>query len=214
MIYQPFHTRHTLGDQPEDVEEQIRSMCYEFITNPNAVILAVTAANQDLANSDGLKMARAVDPQGDRTIGVLTKVDIMDSGTDCTDVLNNKVIALKKGYIAVVNRSQKDIQDGLPIRSGLKKETEYFQSHPKYRSYLSKCGTGNLTRTLNSILMHHIRDTLPDLKSKVSKLLSEEINKLLALGDSDVESPSMLGGTLLRIISKFTINVNTSIEVM
>lgn len=188
-------------------------MCFEFINNPNAVILAVTAANQDLANSDGLKMARAVDPYGDRTIGVLTKVDIMDSGTDCTDVLNNKVIPLKKGYIAVVNRSQKDIQDGLPIRSGLKKENEYFQSHPKYRSYLSKCGTGNLTRTLNSILMHHIRDTLPELKSKVSKLLTEEISKLLALGDSDAESPSMLGGTLLRIISKFTINVNTSIEV-
>ena len=36
------------GDQPEDVEEQIRSMCYEFISNPNAIILAVTAANQDL----------------------------------------------------------------------------------------------------------------------------------------------------------------------
>jgi len=48
------------GDQPEDVEEQIRSMCYQFISNPNAIILAVTAANQDLANSDGLKMARSV----------------------------------------------------------------------------------------------------------------------------------------------------------
>ena len=203
---------NTAGDQPEDVEDQIRNMCFEFITNPNAVILAVTAANQDLVNSDGLKMARTVDPDGDRTIGVLTKVDIMDSGTDCTDILNNKVIPLKKGYIAVVNRSQKDIQDGLPIRSGLKKETEYFQSHPKYRSYLSKCGTTNLTRTLNSILMHHIRDTLPDLKSKVMKLLSEEISKLAALGDSDGESASMLGGTLLRIISKFAINVNTSID--
>ena len=49
-------------------------MCYEFISNPNAIILAVTAANQDLANSDGLKMARSVDPEGLRTIGVLTKV--------------------------------------------------------------------------------------------------------------------------------------------
>ena len=56
-------------------------MCLEFISNPNAIILAVTAANQDLVNSDGLKMARSVDPAGDRTIGVLTKVDIMDAGT-------------------------------------------------------------------------------------------------------------------------------------
>ena len=129
---------NTAGDQPEDVEDQIRNMCFEFITNPNAVILAVTAANQDLVNSDGLKMARTVDPDGDRTIGVLTKVDIMDSGTDCTDILNNKVIPLKKGYIAVVNRSQKDIQDGLPIRSGLKKENEYLY-HTGNRRKVSWC---------------------------------------------------------------------------
>ena len=62
------------GDQPEDVEDQIRSMCLDFIQNPNAIILAVTAANSDLVNSDGLKMARTVDPDGERTIGVLTKV--------------------------------------------------------------------------------------------------------------------------------------------
>lgn len=53
-------TRVPTGDQPPDVEEQIRKMCMEFISNPNAIILAVTAANQDLANSDGLQMARLV----------------------------------------------------------------------------------------------------------------------------------------------------------
>lgn len=78
------------------MEEQIREMCYEFITNPNAIILAVTPANQDLVNSDGLKMARAVDPEGDRTVGVLTKVDIMDAGTDCVDILANRVVPLKR----------------------------------------------------------------------------------------------------------------------
>jgi replication fork clamp-binding protein CrfC len=91
----------TAGDQPENVEEQIRSMCYEFIGNPNAIILAVSAANHDLSNSDGLQLARAVDPDGDRTIGVLTKVDIMDAGTDCMDVLCNRVIPLKRCGICV-----------------------------------------------------------------------------------------------------------------
>jgi hypothetical protein len=52
-------------------------MLFKYITKPNAIILAVTAANQDLANSDGLKLAREVDPEGARTIGVLTKVDLM-----------------------------------------------------------------------------------------------------------------------------------------
>lgn len=52
-------------------------MLMKYITKPNSIILAVTAANQDLANSEGLKMAREVDPDGARTIGVLTKVDLM-----------------------------------------------------------------------------------------------------------------------------------------
>lgn len=69
---------------------------------------------QDLVNSDGLKLARSVDPEGERTIGVLTKVDIMDAGTDCMDILQNKVVPLRRGYVAVVNRSQKDIVDGEP----------------------------------------------------------------------------------------------------
>lgn len=69
-----------VGDQPKDIEKQIRDMIMKYITKPNAIILAVTAANTDLANSDGLKMAREIDPEGTRTIGVLTKVDLMYSG--------------------------------------------------------------------------------------------------------------------------------------
>jgi dynamin 1-like protein len=116
LVDLPGITKVPTGDQPEDVEEQIRSMCYEFISNPNAIILAVSSANQDLVNSDGLKMARSIDPDGERTIGVLTKVDIMDQGTDCAEILANKIVPLRRGYIAVVNRSQKDIQDNVPIR--------------------------------------------------------------------------------------------------
>lgn len=52
----------------------------QYIKNPNAIILSVTSANTDLANSDALKMAREVDPKGDRTVGVLTKIDLMDPG--------------------------------------------------------------------------------------------------------------------------------------
>ena len=76
LVDLPGITRVPTGDQPEDIEDQIRTMCFDFVSNPNAVILAVTAANQDISNSDGLKIARTVDPDGLRTIGVLTKVII------------------------------------------------------------------------------------------------------------------------------------------
>jgi Dynamin central region len=77
-----------------------------------------------------------------------------------------------RGYIAVVNRSQKDIIEDLPIRQGLIKEQKFFQSHPKYRDTLSKCGTSNLARSLNQILMLHIRDSLPDIKIRIVALLN------------------------------------------
>lgn len=66
-----------MGDQPRDIERQIRDMLHKYISKSACIILAVTGANTDLANSDGLKMAREVDPEGTRTIGVLTKVDLM-----------------------------------------------------------------------------------------------------------------------------------------
>lgn len=88
-----------VGDQPKDIEKQIREMILKYITKPNAIILAVTAANTDLANSDGLNLAREVDPEGMRTIGVLTKIDLMDQGTDVVDILAGRMIPLRLGNI-------------------------------------------------------------------------------------------------------------------
>lgn len=55
------------------------------------------------------------------------------------------------GYVAVMNRSQKDIQDNVPIRTGTAKELSFFQSHPRYQHLLSKCGTPVLAATLNQV---------------------------------------------------------------
>ena len=87
LVDLPGLTKVPVGDQPKDIERQIREMVLKQISKSNSIILAVTAANVDLANSDGLKLAREVDPEGQRTIGVLTKVDLMDEGTDVVDIL-------------------------------------------------------------------------------------------------------------------------------
>lgn len=77
LVDLPGLTKVPVGDQPRDIEKQIREMLMKYISKPSCIVLAVTAANTDLANSDGLKLAREVDPEGTRTIGVLTKVDLM-----------------------------------------------------------------------------------------------------------------------------------------
>ncbi len=77
LVDLPGITKVPVGDQPKDIEKQIRDMLMKYISKPACIILAVSPANVDLANSEGLKMAREVDPEGTRTIGVLTKVDLM-----------------------------------------------------------------------------------------------------------------------------------------
>ena len=87
LVDLPGLTKVAVGDQPEDIEQQIKEMLYSYITQDNTIILAVTPANQDIANSDALKLAMEVDPKGERTIGVITKLDLMDERTDARDIL-------------------------------------------------------------------------------------------------------------------------------
>lgn len=100
-----------MGDQPVDIETMIRDLVLKYIGNPNSIILAVVTANTDMATSESLKIARECDPEGRRTLAVVTKLDLMDAGTDAMDVLCGRVIPVKLGIIGVVNRSQQDIID-------------------------------------------------------------------------------------------------------
>ena len=116
-----------------------------------SVILSVSAANVDLANSESLKLARSVDPQGRRTIGVLTKLDLMDAGTNANDVLTGRTYPLKLGFIGVVNRSQQDINMEKPMAAALDSEKEFFATHPAYRNIAHKQGTKYLAKALNQV---------------------------------------------------------------
>lgn len=94
----------------------------QYIAPQSAIIMAICPANCDIANADALKIARRVDPMGERTVGVLTKVDLMDEGTNCLDIVRGKVYPLKLGFTPVVCRSQKDILEGKNITTALKDE--------------------------------------------------------------------------------------------
>jgi dynamin 1/3 len=169
LIDLPGLTKVPIGDQPVDIENQIKQMIFQFIKKESCLILAVTPANTDLANSDALKLAKEVDPQGIRTIGVITKLDLMDEGTDARDVLENRLLPLRRGYIGVVNRSQKDIEGRKDITLAMAAERKFFLSHSAYRHMADKMGTPYLQKTLNQQLTNHIRDTLPSLRDRLQK---------------------------------------------
>ncbi|BHF73642.1 Dynamin-1-like protein [Sparganum proliferum] len=197
LVDLPGITKVPVGDQPEDIESQINSLCLHYIGNPNGIILAVTPANIDMATSESLKLAKQVDPEGRRTLCVLTKLDLMDQGTDAHDLLMNRVIPVKLGIIGVVNRSQADINSGKSIEDALTYEASFLQR--RYPSLASRNGTPFLARTLNRLLMHHIRDCLPELKTRVNVMAAQFQSLLNSFGE-EVEDK---GHLLLQIITKF-----------
>ncbi|KCV67351.1 dynamin GTPase [Fonticula alba] len=217
LVDLPGMTKVPVGDQPSDIEAQIRNMCINYINRKNAIILAVTAANTDLANSDALNLARQVDPKGERTIGVLTKIDIMDKGTDVLDILAGKVVPLQLGYVPVVNRAQRDIDSAKSIRDALDFERRFFENHSSYSNRAQYCGTPFLTTKLNHILTHHIRVTMPELRAKIQQQLVIQRNRLTELGHSEHDASAMSSDAqgsniILTLISDFCHEFRTILD--
>eukprot|EP00198_Chlamydomonas_reinhardtii_P007892 XP_001697229.1 dynamin-related GTPase [Chlamydomonas reinhardtii] len=204
LVDLPGLTRVPVGDQPGDIEQRIREMALEYIRRPNCIILAVSPANVDLATSDALQLSQVADPEGVRTIGVLTKLDIMDRGTDAAHILRNAHIPLRLGYIGVVLRAQADIAAKLPMSECRKREESFFASRAEYRDVAAHCGVPTLARRLNVILVEHIRGLLPGLKRRIHEALEVRNAELRALGDPDpVQSKSAKGAYLLQLLCDY-----------
>ena len=204
LVDLPGITRVPVGNQPKDIEVRIREMIMEYIKHPSCIILAVSPANVDLANSDALNMAKQVDAEGMRTIGVLTKLDIMDRGTDAAAALRNEVVPLKLGYIGVVNRCQADINSGRSIDAAREAERRFFVQSEAYASIADSCGTVHLATRLNEILVRHIHRIMPRLKRQIDFAREEHYFELESLGEwTHADSRSAQGALLLKMLTEY-----------
>lgn len=145
LVDLPGVCKNPTGDQPLDIEQRIYEIVLKYTQSPMSLIMAVSPANNDIAVSDGLKIAKQVDPDGERTIGVLTKIDLMDEGVDALDLIQGKLYPLKLGYVGVVCRSQKDIMTGKSLREGLKHEAQFFYHSPVYAAFAHRMGVPYLS---------------------------------------------------------------------
>ncbi|KAJ1992625.1 Dynamin- GTPase protein [Dimargaris cristalligena] len=212
LVDLPGLTKIPVGDQPTDIEMQTRDLVMEYITKPNSVILAVSPANVDLVNSESLKLARDVDPDGRRTLGVVTKIDLMDGGTNALDILTGRVFPLRLGFVGIVNRSQQDTLAAKPIQEALKFEREFFRKEPVYRAIANRCGTSHLSKILNQVLMNHIREKLPDIKTKINALISQTEQELASYGAPALAGQGNPATLFLRLLTQFSNQYNSSIE--
>ncbi|KAI5285542.1 Dynamin- GTPase protein, partial [Ascosphaera acerosa] len=149
---------------------------------------------------------------GRRTVGVLTKLDLMDHGTNAMDILSGRVYPLKLGFVGVVNRSQQDIQSGKSLADALRAEQDFFRSHPAYRNISLRCGTRYLAKTLNTTLMAHIRDRLPDIKARLNTLMGQTQQELASYGNKQFAGKEHRGSLILQLMTRFASSFIASID--
>ncbi|KAJ1429485.1 P-loop containing nucleoside triphosphate hydrolase [Sesbania bispinosa] len=181
LVDLPGLTKVAVEGQQESIVQDIENMVRSFIEKPNCIILAISPANQDLATSDAIKISREVDPKGDRTFGVLTKIDLMDKGTDAVDMLEGRSYKLNYPWIGVVNRSQADINKNVDMIAARRRENEYFANTSEYKHLASRMGSVHLGKVLSKHLETVIKSRIPGLQSLISKTiidLETELNRI------------------------------------
>ena len=161
----------------------VREMVRAYMVNPRSVILAVTPANVDIATQEILEMANEADPDGERTLGVLTKPDLVDEGAEgaIVDLLVGKWHTLKLGWCMVKNLGQKDLEKGGADRNGL--ERAYFNSTSPWKDLdHDRLGVDALKVRLKEILADTIRRTFQTVKQEILRRLLKAKKELSEIG--------------------------------
>ncbi|XP_073157047.1 dynamin-related protein 5A [Henckelia pumila] len=182
LIDLPGLTKVAVEGQSDSIVTDIENMVRTYIEKPNCIILAVSPANQDLATSDAIKVSREVDPKGERTFGVLTKIDLMDKGTDAVEILEGRAYKLQFPWIGVVNRSQQDINKNVDMIAARRREREYFAQTPEYKHLAPRMGSEHLGKILSKHLESVIKSRIPGLQSLINKTIIELESELSRLG--------------------------------
>ena len=175
--------------QPADIKGQISSLISEYLTSKRTLIMAVMPARCDLEADAALELIKQHDPHGERSVGVLTKVDLMNKGTDISEYLEGTMsrdLKMKYGYFAVRNRSREEMKTQ-SLLQGLQIEKNYFSNHAIYQKFYKNTGkslTGitALRKNLSQIYYDHLKKTLPQITNEVEERLHSLEPELAKLG--------------------------------
>lgn len=176
LIDLPGYIQVAGAGQPEELKSKIAELCEKYIRPPN-VILAISAADVDLANSTALKASRRVDPRGERTIGVITKMDLVEPERGQA-ILKDKNYPLRLGYVGVVCRTPSTgyfFGKNANITSAINKnEHAFFSAHPEFSTEGgATVGTINLRQKLMTVLEQTMASSLQGTSDAIHQELEE-----------------------------------------
>ena len=201
-------TALTAQGQPKDIKQQIRSMVSSYIAQARTIILMVCPARADLEADPAVELAREFDPQGQRTIGILTKCDLMNQGTDVSKYLTNSLpsdLQLTLGYFAVKMRGPAESK--LTVREGFGSEAAFFKAHSVYgrphSPYAERLGVPPLTKFLSRVLLQHLKQHMPEILREVTTLHMATERNLSDLGPAVPPDEASRGALVQNIVASF-----------
>ncbi|KDN34888.1 hypothetical protein K437DRAFT_86958, partial [Tilletiaria anomala UBC 951] len=219
MIDLPGYVQLSSLDQPEELREKIENLCEKYIKGPN-IILAVCAADVDLANSPALRASRKVDPLGLRTIGVVTKMDLVPPEEGAAILRNNKY-PLALGYVGVVCKNTASIFAGRHDKEGegkissavLRQEMDFFEANRehfkapargRYAGVEPLLGTDQLRRRLMAVLEENMGSNLHTIANAVQLELEEASYQFkVQYNDRSITAESYVAETMDALKHRF-----------
>lgn len=215
LIDLPGITKIPVGDQPSDIESRIIEMIKLYIQNPNTLILAISPGNYDIANSDALKLAKEIDPQGQRTLGIVTKLDLIEDERSMLGLMDGTVHPLELGYIGLRCRNQKELEQGQGIKECHQIEANFF-NNPKsvFYEHKNRMGTPYLLKQLSSFLSQQIKKCLPLLRTKLQGMIQEKEKEMKNFGKvyETNNDPSSKAAQLISLLNKYNKNFTETLS--
>jgi hypothetical protein len=196
--------------QPENIKEQILNMAEKYAMKKNTVIMAVMQARPDLEADNCFEHLKKWDPEGKRTLGVLTKTDLLIDG-DVSDYLTGNCsddLKLGLGYFAVRNRSFEEMKT-YTAEEGCQLEMKYFKDHPIYakgldKVYRNRFGVKNLSSSLSGILVGLLKSVLPSVVHDLKCLRDKTGRSLDIMGTAVPKEVENTTPMIHNLITYFT----------
>ncbi|KAK2759881.1 hypothetical protein FQN54_002615 [Arachnomyces sp. PD_36] len=182
-------------EQTDDDVQTVHNLVNSYAQSPRTIILAVVQAGNDIANQSIVKKSRSYDKNGQRTVGIITKPDLINTGTEKRIALlakNQDTTKLELGFFLVKNPTPTELAEGITPEQRQKNEISYFQSSPWKEQGLcmDRVGIVALRAYLQGLLDHHIEQELPKVRDEIRNLMAQTERDICNLGE---ERPTVAG---------------------
>ncbi|KAK6526502.1 hypothetical protein TWF694_005085 [Orbilia ellipsospora] len=177
-------------NQTDEDKVLIRKLIQHYLNDPRTIIIAVMNGYNNLATQEVFKMARKADPEGKRTVGVITRCDDIPAGDEheVLQIAANKLEFLRHGWFVVKNRSTKETREGVTLEQRQQREEDFFRRDPWNTLKPDQIGVENLKIFLGRLLYRHIQGELPKLAEEIGRIIMVSREKLEELGDARVDA--------------------------